>query len=900
MVIFLLGCLVITLASLEILILSRFHSYSHRLLPLILGLIGCYNFYLIIEYMTGAAEVFKVLKDLLLIQILTLILYYVLDSMNAGLRLWQNIVIFTALLAMDVLVCTQLWRGNFYRPYYLTYVVIFFCIIIGVAVATISQQKYSEQMQKNLMLSLSALCIPAVAIFPCMMKVLPENIVMPIALAITCLIWDGMFLTDRLRDVNSFLKEELFQILDVPSFLFDADFFYLDASRQAKELFPFFVQQMAMKPEDIPYRKYIDAIIEAGGSREYKIEDRYYSCSLHKANYKNKIKGYILICTDVSELKKETVQAIEVSRQKSQFLANMSHDLRSPLHAIIGGSEIVLSQQNISEKNRMMINHVHDAGENLLDIVNSILDFSKLEDGSFDLHPKVYHFKQLLEEQAHIAFMNLKNKPVEFRMIVEDPFPEYLYGDGMRVRQIIQNLISNAIKFTDNGSVTCRFEVTIIPPKKVKITYYVEDTGVGMSREQIRNAFGSYISYSSLLEKEGTGLGLSIVRQLAEVMNGYAIADSDGSSGTTMRVQFCQELPDEEAPGVTKDMLQVHEPVVVSDYAQDDQENFWNNNAMPTYVYPKAKVLVADDMAVNLDIFRNISSPWQIQIDTAIDGALAVEATKEKGYDLIFLDQMMPNMTGIEAGDAISRYSLAPKILLTANIADEMQKECKEHGFDAFMHKPIDVMQLKEILEKYLPERLREKPDSDLNKSTARQQQNGYYMALKTYVSEMKKLAGVIREYAQTDRDLFRNKIHGIKGASKQLNIPRLAFSAEILEMAAITGNVNFIREHFDEFYSDLEYTIQGCEQELEKMRREHPQEEVEKNEVDDETLKKTVQRLAEALDSYELSDIEETLDELDHMQLSDEQSACLERIKEYYDDVEYELAAEETKKLLE
>ncbi|MDY3818834.1 MAG: hypothetical protein SO019_07245, partial [Lachnospiraceae bacterium] len=216
------------------------------------------------------------------------------------------------------------------------------------------------------------------------------------------------------------------------------------------------------------------------------------------------------------------------------------------------------------------------------------------------------------------------------------------------------------------------------------------------------------------------------------------------------------------------------------------------------------------------------------------------------------------------------------------------------------MHKPIDVMQLKESLEKYLPERLREKPDSDLNKSTARQQQNGYYMALKTYVSEMKKLAGVIREYAQTDRDLFRNKIHGIKGASKQLNIPRLAFSAEILEMAAITGNVNFIREHFDEFYSDLEYTIQGCEQELEKMRREHPQEEVEKNEVDDETLKKTVQRLAEALDSYELSDIEETLDELDHMQLSDEQSACLERIKEYYDDVEYELAAEETKKLLE
>ena len=123
---------------------------------------------------------------------------------------------------------------------------------------------------------------------------------------------------------------------------------------------------------------------------------------------------------------------------------------------------------------------------------------------------------------------------------------------------------------------------------------------------------------------------------------------------------------------------------------------------------------------------------------------------------------------------------------------------------------------------------------------------------------------------------------------------------AAILEMAAITGNVNFIREHFDEFYSDLEYTIQGCEQELEKMRREHPQEEVEKNEVDDETLKKTVQRLAEALDSYELSDIEETLDELDHMQLSDEQSACLERIKEYYDDVEYELAAEETKKLLE
>lgn len=909
---FLFVCLAIVLLTLEIYIVSGFYARSHRMLPLVLGLLALYDFYLIVEHLTGQTETFDVLKELLLVQLLDVILYYIVDFTKVKVALWQNAVIIILLFLMDIMIFLQVENPGLYRAH----VVIFSLVsVFGILYLVIrnapSRKMISNQMRRNNNILMASIFIPAIVLVLSMIQFIDENVCLPVAIDVTCLIIVYLFVTDRLREVDSVLKEEHFQTLDIPAFIFDTDLFFLDASKKARELFSEQISEIEKSPKEYGLQRQLIEMQENNGILHRKIDGRFYRCELQEARYNGKKKGYILTFVDITEQKKEADMAKEVARQKSDFLANMSHDLRSPLHAIIGSSEIVLSrnENEMSSRTRMMINHIHEAGNNLLDIVNSILDFSKLESGNLKLYPQKYNFKSLIEEQAGVGFANLRDKEVSLFIEVINPFPEYLFGDEMRIRQIVQNLVSNAVKFTDKGYIKCQFDVRIEGEDRVRILYKVEDTGSGMSEKQLESVFSDYVTFAHSQKKEGTGLGLSIVKKLAEMMDGTAWAESDGVSGSTVYVEFYQQLANEDITSMNKDGLALIEPLSITEEREIDSSATWKNEVTPNFVYPDAKVLIADDMAVNCKIFKELTRPWMFRVDVARDGQEALNMTLRNKYDLIFLDQMMPVMTGTEAADAMKENEIeTPKILLTANITDAMKGSSKIHGFKAFMHKPIDLVQLRTNIEKFLPKELAHEyvvaPSSHRSIETAKGEK--YSKALATYISEMEELYEQLPVYAKTDMDMFRNKVHGIKGVSRQMDKEHIAYIAEVMEMAAISEHIDFIEKNFDGFMSELEYTIQSCKQEqkrllqqLEAIRdRNNTEASDVKTPVSPEELADIVSRLDTALEEYEMADIDRIIESLNKIIIPENIQAVFDEVISLYDDMEYDDARNKLKSI--
>lgn len=903
--IFLIVCLVIVVITLENLIVSGFHARTHRLLPLVLGLVALYDFYLIVENITGQTETFYLLKQLLLIQFLDVLLYFILDFMRIRISMIYNVIIVSILIFMDVLIFTHAKMDKTdYRGYVAVFVIV---SVIGLVTLVIlkspNKKQISKQTRHNNHVMGLTLFIPSVALVVVELNLADADILLPLAVDVSCVILDYLFLTDRLREVDIVLKEEHFHTLDIPAFLFDTDFFFLDASNKARELFEKEIEAVSLSPKYYALQEQIEQIRSDGGVSYREIDGRFYRCELQNAEYKGKLKGYILTFMDITDQKKETDMAKELAKQKSEFLANMSHDLRSPLHAIIGSSEVALSRGDMTSKSREMVNYIHEAGINLLDIVNSILDFSKLESGELKLFPQKYDFKTLVEDQARLGYINLRDSNVSLSVEIPNPYPQYIYGDKLRVRQIIQNLLSNAIKFTNTGAICVTFDINIENDNKVRIIYSVKDSGVGLTEEQMETVFGDYVTFAQEQKKEGTGLGLSIVKKLCEMMDGNVSVESDGKNGATFTASFCQELVNEDIIKLEKDGIDLSSPLFIRNESDISDESVWNNTVAPNYIYPGAEILLADDMAVNCEIFKSLSEPWKFKLDIARNGAEAVTKAREKTYDLIFLDQMMPVMTGLEAADEMHKCGInTPMILLSANITESMKSSSREHGFTAFMNKPIDTAQLKINIELYLPEDLRNPVEASVSKTGPADitKSEGYLKALKTYVAEMEVLYELLPGYMENDLNMFRNKVHGIKGVSRQLGLRTIADYAEIMEMAVVSDHQPFIKQFFDTFMEELQYAIEkgkktlmrSCDAEKTEESFDEPLSE-HKEPADPERINELLIALKNSLSDYELQLVDDAISELDKMVLPNEIQTAYNQAKAFYEDMEYEDAME-------
>lgn len=903
MIIFYSVCLIVAMLSLETLIVSGFRSANHRLLPLIIGLIALYDFYLIVECRQGPSITMNMLKDLLLIQVINLVTYFILDFMEFHPKKWMNVFIVSTVLIMDAIVCLNPFDEKTYNAILVIYTIISILFTLSIMIYASISKKYSRRIKHNNNIVFIMMFFPSVILIPSMFHLRTNWVVLPGSLMAICIMLDIFFVTDRLRDVSSYIKEELFHTFDVPAIIFDSSLCFIDASERARILFPEFIEVMEEDPDNYREKSELEKLKNEGGRKELEHKGRFYLIVLQEAYYNDKMQGYILRFIDITEQKMETQSAREMMRQKSEFLANMSHDLRSPLHAILGGSEIILSKNETSEYGRLMLNRIHEAGESLLEIVNSILEFSKIENSSIEFHLANYDIKKLIESQAQQGFVNLKNSLVRLSIEIPEDFPQILYGDELRVRQIIQNILSNAIKYTEQGSIECTLRPEITSDGKVRITYTVKDTGIGMTKAQLENVFGDYVTYADDVRKEGTGLGLSIVRKLTEMMGGYAKAESVENEGSTITAVFYQELPE----GTILSELELHEPMKVTKIDQIDIEKIWATSAIPTYTYPDAKILIVDDMEINRVILKELIQPWNTQTDFAENGLEATKLAREQDYDLIILDQMMPVMTGTQAADIIRTFSDIPLVLLTANITDEMRRDSKEHGFTDFLQKPVDANALKNILEKNLKEEMR-KPYgiAGLDTKTAPDRNNkSYKKSMAIFLSEMQQLYEVLPDYSKNDMELFRNKVHGIKGVSKQLDKKALARSAEIMEMAAITGNLSFIDNFFDTFYSDLELTIAQTQADYNalinsELLNEELNEEALADEHEDIDVNEALNSLFEYLEACDIEAIEEELSIIRKAKDNDNLITLADQIENLTDDFEYDEAIEVLRNYIE
>lgn len=411
--------------------------------------------------------------------------------------------------------------------------------------------------------------------------------------------------------------------------------------------------------------------------------------------------GYIVIVHDVTErvrmlerLEREKQRADKANEAKSTFLANMSHEIRTPINAVMGMNEMIL-RESAEPATLEYAKNIQSASKTLLVIINDILDFSKIESGMMELVEEPYSLKTLLKDLWTECIARAKDKGLALTFNVPEDTPDDLFGDEVRVRQVILNILTNAIKYTMKGSVTLTVAYEKQAQGSVKLSFAVADTGIGIKQENIGRLFGKFdrINEEQVHAIEGTGLGLSIVDKLVTLMNGTVTVESEYGKGSVFTVILQQKLNGEATVGSLKE-----QPEPRGEQAP----------AGPLFVAPNAKVLAVDDNKVNLAVIRGLLRKTKVQVTCVTSGRECLEAAAKERYDVILLDHMMPVMDGIETLEELNRMPDnrsrdAKVIVLTANAIAGVREMYLEKGFDDYLAKPIEGAALERLLVKYLP-----------------------------------------------------------------------------------------------------------------------------------------------------------------------------------------------------
>jgi signal transduction histidine kinase/CheY-like chemotaxis protein len=391
----------------------------------------------------------------------------------------------------------------------------------------------------------------------------------------------------------------------------------------------------------------------------------------------------------------------EENRQKSDFLAKMSHEIRTPMNAILGITEIQLQDSTIREDIREALGKIYNSGDLLLGIINDILDFSKIEAGKMELVPVKYYVSSMINDVVQLNRIKNENKPIEFRLEVDELLPAELIGDELRIKQVMNNLLSNAFKYTDKGEVVLSVAVEQTRggglSTNATIVFRISDTGQGMTAEQVHKVFDEYSRFNLEVNRttQGTGLGMNITRNLVHMMDGSISVKSTPGKGTEVTVKLPQRTEGSGAM-IGKEMAETLQQFKMSSASQTEK-------AQITYdPMPYGSVLIVDDVETNLYVAKGLLSPYELSMETANSGFEAIDKVKGgRVYDIIFMDHMMPKMDGIETTKILREMGYQGTIIaLTANAIVGQAEMFMNNGFDGFISKPIDVRQLNAALNK--------------------------------------------------------------------------------------------------------------------------------------------------------------------------------------------------------
>ena len=388
----------------------------------------------------------------------------------------------------------------------------------------------------------------------------------------------------------------------------------------------------------------------------------------------------------------------ELNQAQNRFFSSMSHEIRTPINTIIGLNEMIL-RETTSDEIAADARDIQTASKMLLALINDILDMSKIESGKMDIVPVSYHVGDMLSEIVNMIWVRAKEKGLEFHIDVDQKMPSRLLGDEVRIKQILINVLNNAVKYTTEGSVTLSIQCRRQEHGCAQIVYSVADTGMGIKKENMPYLFSAFkrVDEEKNRHIEGTGLGLSIVKQLVELMGGDISVNSVYTKGTTFIVTIPQEIVSEEAIG---DMD------IEARHAMNARKRYKRS-----FEAPKARILIVDDNEANLMVEEKLLRDTKVQTDTAGSGAQCLQKTLKNRYDVILMDHLMPEMDGIVCLHEIRTQAgglnqETPVVVLTANAGGENRKLYKREGFDGYLMKPVTGGQLEAELLNHLPEEL--------------------------------------------------------------------------------------------------------------------------------------------------------------------------------------------------
>jgi signal transduction histidine kinase/CheY-like chemotaxis protein len=597
-------------------------------------------------------------------------------------------------------------------------------------------------------------------------------------------------------------------------------------------------------------------------------------------------KGRLVNVIDVTPVMKAKFEAEAASRSKTSFLATMSHEIRTPLNAIIGLSEIEI-QKKLPSDTLLDLRKIHAAGTGLLAIVNDILDISKIEAGNLELIPVDYDIPSIINDTVQVNIMRIGSKNLTLKLKIDSSLPVMLFGDELRVKQILNNLLSNAIKYTNEGSVF----LTVNWEKKEDIafiTFVVKDTGRGIKAEDLSKLFSEYQQFDTKANRhiEGTGLGLSITKKLLALMNGVINVESEYGKGSTFTVKIPQRIVDETPIGdnLVRDLEAFH----YKDIHNIDGLRLVRNHM------PYGKVLVVDDVETNLDVAKGLLLPYGLSIDTASSGMEAIakikaicEGSTIPSYDMILMDHMMPGMDGIEAvriirNEMSGEYGkTVPIVALTANALTGNEEMFLSKGFNAFIAKPIDVMQLDAVLNTWVRDRksvevlkqaemvapVIENADQnildglqiegiDLTRGKRKYNNDAAYLdILRSWYKHTPALLEKMRNPFFENLPEYAITVHGIKGASLGICADEISSKAEELERYAKSGNIGQVQADNSMFIDMAESLLANIGELLEKVdlgKKQKP-----RKFIPDPAL---LDRLLEAVKTYKSTLMEETM----------------------------------------
>jgi len=590
------------------------------------------------------------------------------------------------------------------------------------------------------------------------------------------------------------------------------------------------------------------------------------------------VTGIMGIARDITERKAMEEATQSANQAKSAFLANMSHEMRTPLNVVIGLTDLHLEDEGLPRSLSEDIKKINKAGSILLSIVNDVLDISKIEAGKLEMVPVLYNAASLLNDVITLNIIRIESKPINFHIDINEEMPCELVGDELRIKQIFNNLLSNAFKYTHEGNVTLTVDCEKGSDEDAWMTISVSDTGIGIRQGDIEKLFSDYNQVDTKANRkiEGTGLGLSITKKLIELMDGSIAVESEYGKGTAFRVRLKQKYASDAAFGrETVENLQKFR------YTDDKQES---TAQFVRVDMSYAKVLVVDDVQTNLDVATGMMRKYKMQVDCVTSGQDAIDRIKcgEPVYNAIFMDHMMPEMDGIEATERIraigTPYAKSITIIsLTANAISGNEQMFLDSGFQAFLSKPINILKLDAILKQWVRDKSKESalpaalpsqkssqevliPGIDGKKGLSLYADDFelYLPTLRSYAANTPALISKLRHVSEDTLRSYATNVHGLKGSSGSIGAEGIRERAARLEAAAKSGFLSEVLADNTAFLKDAEALVADISAWLTKLDTENEKPRLPAPDI------QLLQNLRLCCERFDMNDADEAMEKLE------------------------------------